>query len=71
MRVGSEPARAQGRRGHLKREIERLRQELAERERRIAEQAKRIADLERQLALRRQNSTTDQSCRTMPINLNE
>ena len=42
----------------LKREIERLRQELAERERQIAEQAKRIADLERQLALRQQNSTT-------------
>src|SRR5439155_8690125 len=32
--------------------------ELAERERQIAEQAKRIADLERQLALRQQNSTT-------------
>jgi transposase len=42
----------------LNREIERLRQELAERERQIAEQAKRIADLERQLALRQQNSTT-------------
>ena len=42
----------------LKQEIERLRRELAERERQIAEQAKRIADLERQLALRLQNSTT-------------
>jgi transposase len=42
----------------LKREVERLRRELAERERQIAEQAKRIADLERQLALRQQNSTT-------------
>jgi hypothetical protein len=42
----------------LKREIERLRQELAERERQITEQAKRIADLERQLALRLQNSMT-------------
>lgn len=39
-------------------EIERLLRELAERERQIAEQAKRIADLERQLALRLQNSTT-------------
>jgi transposase len=42
----------------LKEEVERLRRELAERERQIAEQAKRIADLERQLALRQQNSTT-------------
>jgi transposase len=42
----------------LKQENERLRRELAERERQIAEQAKRIADLERQLALRQQNSTT-------------
>ena len=42
----------------LKQEVERLRRELAERERQIAEQAKRIADLERQLALRQQNSTT-------------
>jgi chromosome segregation ATPase len=42
---------------HLKREVERLREELAERERQIAEQTKRIADLERQLALRNQNST--------------
>ena len=41
----------------LKREVERLRRELAERERQIAEQAKRIVDLERQLALRAQNST--------------
>lgn len=41
----------------LKRENERLRRELAERERQIAEQVKRIADLERQLALRNQNST--------------
>ena len=39
-------------------EIERLRRELAERVRQIAEQAKCIADLERQLALRLQNSTT-------------
>src|SRR5216684_8460058 len=43
---------------HLKQEVERLRRELAKRERQIAEQAKRIADLERQLALRQQNSTT-------------
>lgn len=42
----------------LKQEVERLRRELAERERQIAEQIKRIADLERQLALRQQNSTT-------------
>ena len=42
----------------LKQEVERLRRELAERERQIAEQLKRIADLERQLALRQQNSTT-------------
>jgi transposase len=42
----------------LKQEVERLRRDLAERERQIAEQAKRIADLERQLALRQQNSTT-------------
>jgi transposase len=42
----------------LKQEVERLRRELAERERQLAEQAKRIADLERQLALRQQNSTT-------------
>jgi transposase len=42
----------------LKQEVERLRRELAERERQIAEQAKRIADLERELALRQQNSTT-------------
>jgi len=42
----------------LKQEVERLRRELAERERQIAEQMKRIADLERQLALRQQNSTT-------------
>lgn len=42
----------------LKRENERLRRELAERERQIAEHAKRISDLERQLALRQQNSTT-------------
>ena len=41
----------------LKREKERLRRELAERERQIAEQVKRIADLERELALRNQNST--------------
>ena len=42
----------------LKQEVERLRRELAERERQLAQQAKRIADLERQLALRNQNSTT-------------
>jgi hypothetical protein len=42
----------------LRQEVERLRRELAERERQLAEQAKRIADLERQLALRQQNSTT-------------
>jgi len=42
----------------LKQEVERLRRELAERERQIAEHMKRIADLERQLALRQQNSTT-------------
>jgi len=35
-----------------------LRRALIERERQIAEQAKRITDLERQLALRQQNSTT-------------
>ena len=45
-------------RERLQQEIERLRRELAEREDRIAQQAKRIADLERQLALRQQNSTT-------------
>jgi len=44
--------------GRLKQEVERLRRELAERERQLAEQAKRIADLERQLALRQQNSIT-------------
>jgi len=49
----------------LTEEIERLRRELAERERQlaearkqIAESAKKIVDLERQLALRQQNSTT-------------
>ena len=42
----------------LQQEVERLQRALAERERQIAEQAKRIADLERQLALRQQNSTT-------------
>lgn len=35
-----------------------MRRELAALERQIAEQAKRIAELERQLALRQQNSTT-------------
>ena len=56
----SRPKRLQrkGAKEHLKQEVERLRRELAERERQIAEQAKRIADLERQLALRQQNSTT-------------
>jgi transposase len=56
----SRPKRRQrkGAKEHLKQEVERLRRELAERERQIAEQAKRIADLERQLALRQQNSTT-------------
>src|SRR5205814_1658615 len=49
----------------LKREVDRLRRELAERDRQlgeakkqIAESTKKIADLERQLALRQQNSTT-------------
>jgi transposase len=39
-------------------EIERLRQENERLREQLAEQAKRIADLERQLALRQQNSTT-------------
>jgi transposase len=39
-------------------EIERLRQENEQLRKQMAEQAKRIADLERQLALRQQNSTT-------------
>jgi transposase len=39
-------------------EIERLKQENERLRERLAEQAKRIADLERQLALRQQNSTT-------------
>lgn len=39
-------------------EIERLKQENDRLRERLAEQAKRIADLERQLALRQQNSTT-------------
>ncbi len=49
----------------LKREVNRLRRELAERDRQLAEATKqiteskkKIADLERQLALRQQNSTT-------------
>ena len=42
----------------LKKENDRLRRDLAERDQQIAEQAKRIEDLERQLALRQQNSTT-------------
>jgi len=49
----------------LERELERLREQLAERdrqfaeaERQIAEAGKKIADLERQLAMRLQNSTT-------------
>ena len=55
----SQPKRQQRKdaKERLKREVERLRRELAERERQIAEQAKRIVDLERQLALRDQNST--------------
>src|ERR1700674_3300204 len=40
------------------REIERLKQENEQLRDQLAEQAKRIADLERQLALRQQNSTT-------------
>ena len=39
-------------------EIERLKQENEQLRKQLAEQAKRIADLERQLALRQQNSTT-------------
>src|SRR6266571_8562217 len=39
-------------------EIERLKQENDRLREQLAEQAKRIADLERQLALRQQNSTT-------------
>ena len=42
----------------LKQENDRLRRELAERERQLSAAQKRIADLERQLALRQQNSTT-------------
>src|SRR5438445_13691430 len=42
----------------LRRENERLREKVDEQAKQIAEQAKRIADLERQLALRQQNSTT-------------
>lgn len=42
----------------LERELENLRKDLAERNRRIAEDEKRITDLERQLALRKQNSTS-------------
>jgi transposase len=51
-----EPSRAaRDRQAH---EIERLRQENERLREQLAEQAKRIADLERQLALRQQNSTT-------------
>jgi transposase len=39
-------------------EVERLKQENEQLRKQLAEQAKRIADLERQLALRQQNSTT-------------
>jgi len=39
-------------------EIERLKEENERLREQLAEQAKRIADLERQLALRQQNSTT-------------
>jgi len=39
-------------------EVERLKQENEQLRKQVAEQAKRIADLERQLALRQQNSTT-------------
>ena len=46
---------AQGRQAH---EIERLTRENARLREQLTEQAKRIADLERQLALREQNSTT-------------
>lgn len=42
----------------LRQENERLRQENADQAKKITEQKKRIADLERQLALRQQNSTT-------------
>lgn len=50
--------RHERRRDHQAREIERLKQENDRLREQIAEQAKRIADLERQLALRQQNSTT-------------
>jgi len=43
---------------HQAQEIERLKQENDRLREQLAEQAKRIADLERQLALRQQNSTT-------------
>ena len=43
---------------HQAREIDRLRHEIERLREQLAEQAKRIADLERQLALRQQNSTT-------------
>jgi len=42
----------------LRRENERLREQLAEQAKQLAEQAKQIVDLQRQLALRQQNSTT-------------
>ena len=45
-------------RDHQAHEIERLKQENDRLREQLAEQAKRIADLERQLALRQQNSTT-------------
>lgn len=50
--------RAQRREDRQAREIERLKRENERLREQVAEQAKRIADLERQLALRQQNSTT-------------
>ena len=43
---------------HLRQENERLHEQVAEQARQLGEQTKRIKDLERQLALREQNSTT-------------
>jgi transposase len=51
--AGSEPSHQD-----LERETERLKHEIERLRETVAEQAKRIADLERQLALRQQNSTT-------------